>query len=118
MINSFTLLFALTTVITVCEGTVDISGIVIRQANTSTAGGFATRADTCSTGQFDCAGAITQEVCCPPTASFCYTDKIGVCCPTRESPHLLFFGLLRNLASHCSDVDCTKQVFAAPQVSI
>ena len=123
MMNSFTLLVALTTVIAVCEGAVDISqaGIVIRQANTSTAGGFATRATTCSTTQVDCGGGVTQEICCPSN-TFCFNSDDEVCCPTGESLNLLFFFLFRvpvNAASfHCSDVDCTTQFFAAPQVSI
>ena len=90
MMNSFTLIVALATVISVCEGTVDISGIVIRQANTSTAGGFATRATTCSTTQVDCGGGVTQEICCPSN-TFCFNSDDGVCCPTGESLHSLFF---------------------------
>ena len=90
MMNSFTLIVALATVIAVCEGTVDISGIVIRQANTSTAGGFATRATTCSTTQVDCGGGVTQEICCPSN-TFCFNSDDGVCCPTGESLHSLFF---------------------------
>ena len=90
MMNSFTLLVALATVIAVCEGAVDISGIVIRQANTSTAGGFATRATTCSTTQVDCGGGVTQEICCPSN-TFCFNSDDEVCCPTGESLNLLFF---------------------------
>ena len=61
MMNYFNLLVALATAIAVCEGTVDISGIVIRQANTSTVGGFATRADKCFTTQVGCGGAIVEN---------------------------------------------------------
>lgn len=117
MMNSFTLLVALATVIAVCEGTFGISGIVVRQANTSTAGGFATRATTCSTTQVDCGGGITQEICCP-LGTFCFHSDDTVCCPTGECLHF-FFRLLVNVASfHCSDDDCNPQFFAAPQVSI
>ena len=91
MMNYFNLLVALATAIAVCEGTVDISGIVIRQANTSTVGGFATRADKCFTTQVGCGGAITQEICCP-SSTFCFNDIADrVCCPTGESLHSLFF---------------------------
>jgi hypothetical protein len=116
--NPFTLLVALATVIVVCEGTDHISGIVIRQTNTSTAGGFATRAATCSASQVDCGGGITQEVCCP-SGTFCFNSSDGVCCPTGESLHLLFFDCwLTSRRSIFSDVDCNAQFFAAPQVSI
>ena len=93
MMNSFTLLVALNlaTLITVCEGTVDISRIVTRQANTSTTGGFATRADTCPTTQIFCGGSLSQGICCP-SGTFCFNDVAdGVCCPTGESLHSLFF---------------------------
>ena len=115
---SFTLLVALATVISVCEGTDHISGIVIRQTNTSTAGGFATRATTCSASQVDCGGGITQEVCCP-SGTLCFNSSDGVCCPTGESLRLLFFDCwLTSRRSIFSDVDCNEQFFAAPQVSI
>ena len=60
-----------------------VPGIVIRQANTSTAGGFATRAPTCSTSQVDCGGGVTQEICCP-AGQVCFNNYDGTCCPTGE----------------------------------
>ena len=79
----FTLLVALATVLTACEGTDMFPGIVVRQTNTSTAGGFATRAPTCSTSQVDCGGGITQEICCP-AGQVCFNNSDGTCCPTGE----------------------------------
>jgi len=73
----FTLLVSLATVLTACEGTDYIPGLIIRQTNTSAGGGFATRATACSASQVDCGGGITQEVCCP-AGTFCYHSSDGV----------------------------------------
>ena len=115
--NPFTLLVAFATVLfTACEGVAHIPGLVIRQTNTSAVGGFATRATSCSTTQVDCGGGITQEICCPG-GTLCFNSDDGVCCPTGESLHLPFLYYCW-LTSHCSDTDCSTQLFAAPQVSI
>ncbi|EDR10202.1 uncharacterized protein LACBIDRAFT_318364 [Laccaria bicolor S238N-H82] len=95
--NHLTLLVALATVFTACEalGTdMMVPGIVMRQTNTSTAGGFASRAPKCSTGQVDCGGGIAQEICCP-SGQFCFHNSDGTCCPTNT--------------------DCTTQLFLNPQ---
>ena len=96
--NHFTLLVALATVLTACEGTDMFPGIVVRQTNTSTAGGFATRAPTCSTSQVDCGGGITQEICCP-SGQVCFNNNDGTCCPTGEHLSLCTCSLLTSRPS-------------------
>ena len=115
--NPFTLLVSLASVLTACEGTSHIPGLVIRQTNSSTAGGFATRSTACLTNQVDCGGGVSQEICCP-ASTFCYNSDDGVCCATGEPLHFHILNYWLTSRRLISDVDCRDQFFAAPQVSI
>ena len=81
------MLVALATVLPACKGTEYIPGLVIRQTNSSAAGGFATRSDSCLTNQVDCGGGVSQEICCP-SGTLCNNTGDEVCCPTGESLQL------------------------------